>query len=188
MVSEVGTSHALLAALLCALVGGCSNTDGLDPNIDEELGVPERSLGVGDFVSIESYNNPGLYIRHSYNLGELTQVISWQDKADATFKLVPGLANSDCVSFESSNFPGYYFRHQTWRIKLQPWASDDLYRNDATFCIRPSIQPGAGTPWVSFESYNHPGYYIRHRNGHLYAENQGGPFRSDATFALVNPL
>ncbi|WP_437657816.1 AbfB domain-containing protein [Sorangium sp. So ce1182] len=185
---KTGNFLARFVALFCTLAIGCGAESGLGAGIEEEAGTFEQPLGVGDFVSVQSYNIPDMYLRHKNFLGELTPVNSWLDRADATFKLVPGLANSNCVSFEASNIPGSYLRHQFLRIKLHPWSNDDLFKNDATFCIKPAIQPGAGTPWISFESYNIPGHYLRHRNLHFYLENQGGPFRVDATFRLVNPL
>ncbi|MDC3962738.1 AbfB domain-containing protein [Polyangium jinanense] len=172
-------------AVQCALIAGCGASAS---QVEEDVGESEATIETGDFVSIESYNLRGYYLRHRNYLGELTTISSGLDRADATFRLVPGLANTACYSFESSNFPGYYLRHQDFRIKLHPYAGDSLYRNDATFCMRPSIQPGVGTPWVSFESYNLPGYYLRHANYHFFIGNQGGPFREDATFQLVDPL
>lgn len=153
--------------------------------------VDERSadfLGVGDFVSIEALNPPGHYVRHQNGLGELTAVNSPLARADATFKLVPGLADNGCISLQASNYPNYYLRHQDGRIKLHPWSNDALYRADATFCIRMALQPGHGDPWISFQSLNYPDHYLRHREFHLYVESQGGPFREDATFRLVDPL
>lgn len=186
--SNAGSARAFSAALLCALAVGCGSADGLSPDSEEGLATSDQALGVWDFVSIESYNIRGMYIRHRNYLGELTSVSSGLDRADATFRLVPGLANAGCVSFESSNFPGYFLRHQFYRLKLNPSENADLYRRDATFCIKPALQPGVGSPWVSFESYNFPGSYIRHRDYHLYIESSGGPFREDATFRYVNPL
>ncbi|WP_437651300.1 AbfB domain-containing protein [Sorangium sp. So ce362] len=93
------------------------------PELDEEgPEVSAQARGVGDFVSIESHNFPGMYIRHRDYLGELTTVDSALDRADATFRIVAGLANSSCVSFESSDVPGAYLRHQDLRLKLHPFA------------------------------------------------------------------
>lgn len=160
-------------------------------DVSDVSDVDERSadfLGVGDFVSIEALNPPGYYVRHQNGLGELTTVSSPLARADATFKLVPGLADNGCISLQASNYPNYYLRHQDGRIKLHPWSNDALYRADATFCIRPALQPGHGDPWISFQSLNYPDDYLRHREFHLYVESQGGPFREDATFRLVDPV
>jgi hypothetical protein len=189
MDSSTAAKHlAFWGAAICGIMsGGCAAEADLQPSVAEEIGVSALAFDVGDFVSIESYNFPGHYLRHRNGLGELTAVSSDLDRADATFRLTSGLANSSCISFEASNFPGYYLRHQDARLKLHPFANEDLYKNDATFCIVPALQPGLGSPWISFRSYNYPSYYIRHEQGHFYIGNQGGPFRADATFRFVSP-
>ncbi|MBW2363794.1 MAG: AbfB domain-containing protein, partial [Deltaproteobacteria bacterium] len=122
----------------------------------------------------------GLFIRHRNYLGELTRISSNLDRQDASFRLVPGLANRNLVSFESVNFPGYYLRHQGFRIKLARGSNNDLFRKDATFKRVPGLANGS---MVSFESYNYPGHYIRHRNFNLYLERGNtNLFRQDATF------
>ncbi|WP_437648785.1 AbfB domain-containing protein [Sorangium sp. So ce362] len=63
-----------------------------------------------------------------------------------------------------------------------------LFKRDATFCIRPALQPGVGDPWLSLESYNVSGYYIRHADFHLFVSRDGGSFQADATFRFVDPL
>jgi hypothetical protein len=137
----------------------------------------------GTVVRLESLNYPGLFIRHRNFLGELTRIATDLDRKDASFRLVPGLANRSLVSFESVNYPGYYLRHQGFRIKLMRGPGDDLFRKDATFRRVPGL---ANRSMVSFESLNYPGYYIRHRNFHLYLERGNSDlFRKDATFRFV---
>jgi hypothetical protein len=138
------------------------------------------------YFSLQSYNYPQYYVRRRNYLGELTQILSDLDRKDATFKIVPGLADGRCMSFESRNFPGYYLRHQDYQVKLASSDGSSLFREDATFCNKPGLADSAGT---SFESLNHPGYYLRHRNFKLYLE-QGADksFREDATFKLTAPL
>jgi hypothetical protein len=41
-------------------------------------------------------------------------------KADATWIVEPGLANSSCVSFESANGSGDYIRHYNFELYLEP--------------------------------------------------------------------
>ncbi len=138
-----------------------------------------------DYHSIQSYNYPDYYIRHRNSLGEITTIVSTLDKKDATFKLVPGLADSRYVSFESVNYPGYYLRHQNSQIKLHKKTDDELFKKDSTFKIVPGL---ADSNWVSFESYNYPDYFIRHKNGYLYIEKGDTDlFRKDTTFRLVTP-
>jgi len=138
-----------------------------------------------DYYSFKSYNYPEYFIRHRNSLGEITKIVSQLDKKDATFKVVPGLADSCCISFESLNYPGYYLRHQYSRIKLHKNDNSDLFKKDATFKKVPGL---ANSSWVSFESYNFPGRFIRHRNSHLYSESGNTDlFRKDATFKITAP-
>ena len=134
------------------------------------------------WISIRSYNYPHHFIRHRNFFGEITRINSSLDEKDATFKIVPGLANSRCVSFVSLNYPGYYLRYQNYRIKLHKKHDDTLFKKDVTFKIVSGL---ADSSCVSFESYNYPGYFIRHRNHHLYIEKGNTDlFRKDATFKL----
>lgn len=146
-----------------------------------------QSTPVEPTISIRTFNVPNFYIRHRYFLGEITSISSSLDRADASFRIRPGLASSNCVSFESSNVPGYYLRHQYFRIKLAPNDNTTLFRNDATFCIKPGL---ASLTNVSFSSYNVPGYYIRHKNFELYIDpySTESLFLNDATFTLVPPF
>jgi hypothetical protein len=143
---------------------------------------PVRNNRTGTIVRLQSLNFPGLFIRHRNFLGELTRINSNLDRQDASFRIVPGLANSNLISFESVNYPGYYLRHQGFRIKLARRENNDLFRKDATFKRVPGL---ANRSMVSFESYNYPGHYIRHRNYHLYLERGNtNLFRQDATFGF----
>ncbi|MBW1815352.1 MAG: AbfB domain-containing protein [Deltaproteobacteria bacterium] len=143
---------------------------------------PGTNTGSGTIVRLQSLNYPGLFIRHRNYLGELTRINSNLDRQDASFRIVPGLANRNLVSFESVNFPGYYLRHQGFRIKLSRGSNNDLFRKDATFKRVPVLANGS---MVSFESYNYPGHYIRHRNFQLYLERGNtNLFRQDATFGF----
>jgi hypothetical protein len=144
-------------------------------------GDRERAqAAAGTIVRLQSLNYPGLFIRHRNFLGELTRIATDLDRKDASFRLVPGLADRNLVSFESVNYPGYYLRHQGFRIKLMRGPGDDLFRKDATFRRVPGLANGS---MVSFESLNYPGYYIRHRDFHLYLERGNTElFRKDATF------
>lgn len=141
---------------------------------------PVTNTGSGTIVKLQSMNFPGLYIRHRNYLGELTRLSSNLDRQDASFRIVPGLANRNLISFESVNFPGYYLRHQGFRIKLSRGSNNDLFRKDATFKRVPGL---ANRSMVSFESFNYPGHFIRHRNFQLYVERGNTDlFRKDATF------
>ncbi|MBD3558692.1 AbfB domain-containing protein, partial [Planktothrix sp. FACHB-1355] len=150
------------------------------------LGSDKALAQQGAYHSLQSYNFPNLYIRHRNLLGEISTISSPLDKQDATFKIVPGLADSNCVSFQAQNNPGAYLRHQEFRIKLATLENSQLFKADATFCQRPGL---ADSTLASFESYNSPGRYLRHRDFNLYLEkDESELFRKDATFRIVNPL
>ena len=139
----------------------------------------------GEIHSIQSYNYPDYFIRHRNSLGEISKIVSASDEKDASFRVVPGLADSRYVSFESVNYPGYYLRHQYSQIKLHKKTDDELFKKDSTF---KTVTGLADSDWISFESYNYPDYFIRHKNGYLYIEKGDSDlFRKDVTFKLVTP-
>jgi hypothetical protein len=124
-----------------------------------------------------------------------TQVVTAASDAatkDATtFTIRAGLANASCYSFESVP-AGTYLRHAASRIVLSADDGTALMRNDATWCARRAIT-GNG---VSFESFNFPGRYIRHRNAQLWTSAGTGygtdhesatSFANDASWTVANP-
>jgi hypothetical protein len=140
------------------------------------------------YYSLESRNYPGYFARHQNFYGELTTVASPLDRADATWMVVPGLAGAG-VSFRSKNYPSYYLRHANWRLQISQSDGSRLFREDATFYLRPG-NAGGGSGWSSFESYNYPGHYLRHANYHLWlaADDGSSLFADDSTWALETPL
>lgn len=144
----------------------------------------------GNYASFESYINPDFYMRHYQGLGEISRITnrsSDRDKDDATFRVVPGLADERCISFEASNYPGYFLRHANGEIVLTAGNSDLLFREDATFCPRPGL---ADAHELSFESCNYPDFYLNadERDHGLYLDDGvGRDFEEDATFLLMDP-
>ncbi|HEY1013474.1 MAG TPA: AbfB domain-containing protein, partial [Herpetosiphonaceae bacterium] len=131
--------------------------------------------------------NAGLtnrYLRHIDSLAR-TEVVDGGSSAvlkqDATFRIVPGLADASCYSFEARNFPGQDLRHADFRLRLAPNNGTALFASDATFCAAPGLS-GAG---VSFESINETGRFIRHINSEVWmADNTGiRAWDSPANFA-----
>jgi hypothetical protein len=55
-------------------------------------------------------------------------------KADATFKKVAGLADSNWSSFQSYNHPDRYIRHHNFYLLLDPISTDNE-KLDATFKV-----------------------------------------------------
>jgi hypothetical protein len=118
--------------------------------------------------------NPGLtdrYIRHQASLG-YTEVVNAGSSAllkeDATWRVVPGLADSSCYSFESRNYPGDYLRHQAFRVRKDTGNGTALFNADATWCP----EPGSGG--VRLTAYGFPGQYLRHINAELWLATPGG--------------
>lgn len=150
--------------------------------------VPTQAQSFSSY-SFRSYNAPNRYIRHKNLLSYLEPINDELGRKDATYKLVPGLANSNCKSFESVNFPGHFLRHEGLRLKLARRSNKQLFKEDATFCIVPGLF-GNNNSVISFESLNFPGHYIRHRNFELWVEATDGRdiFRKDATFYRTKPL
>jgi len=138
--------------------------------------------------SFRSWNYPDRYIRHRSFLGYIDPIVASDGlgRKDATFQLVPGLAGR-CRSFESVNYPGHFLRHQNYRLKLAKQTDDQLFKEDATFCVVSGLANSEGR---SFESVNFPKHYIRHSNFELWLGKSDGSqlFKKDATFIISPPL
>ncbi|WP_409494272.1 AbfB domain-containing protein [Amycolatopsis sp. cmx-11-12] len=94
--------------------------------------------------------------------------------ADATWKVVPGLADFGCHSFESVTKPGSYLRQLDFKILIVPSDGTERFRTDATWCSR--TEPGG----VTLEAKGAPGRFLRHHNGRLWAANGSGTHVFDA--------
>jgi non-reducing end alpha-L-arabinofuranosidase len=112
-------------------------------------------------------------------------------KADATWIVEPGLANSSCVSFESANGSGDYIRHSDFQLYLEPSDGTAQFALDATFCPRAG---NSGSDY-SFMSYNYSNQYIRHfdYDGHIASDggsstwDASGLWDEDTTWLSVAP-
>lgn len=140
---------------------------------------------IGQEVSFQASNYLDRFIRHRHLLGYAEPIGDEAAKNDSTFRIVPGLAGK-CVSLESRNIPNHFLRHQNWRIVLAPREDNDLYRQDATFCLVQGLQDSAA---ISLESVNAPQHFIRHRGGELWVDRFDGSElnRRDATFNITHP-
>ena len=132
------------------------------------------------------------YLRH-YNGLANTDVVDANSsallKSDATWKIVPGLADSSCYSFESRNFPGEYLRHRDSRVYREA-GSGTLYNSDATFCAHP------GSGGVRLTALAYPDRYLRHIDSQVWIATQGGAnpwdgnpgsFLADTTWSVDAP-
>ena len=112
-------------------------------------------------------------------------------RADATWIVHRGLADSACLSLESANAPGRYLWHHHFQIFLAPNDGSASFASYATFCPH----PGNSGQGYSFEAFNRPSLFIRNFNHGLYIAGNGGFFSWDATtewhhdttWEIVNP-
>lgn len=110
----------------------------LDPNVSPAADaqfrvVPGLANGSAGYVSFESVNFPGYYLRHyGFNLVLAANDGSSIFAQDATFRQVAGLANSSWSSFQSYNYPDRHIRHYDFLLRIDP-INDAQARNDATF-------------------------------------------------------
>jgi hypothetical protein len=121
------------------------------------------------------------------DLGVLERVDASADapaRERATFEVVRGLADPSCISFRAQD--GRYLRHSSWRLRLSQDEGTELFRGDATFCVR----VGSVSDSVSLESSNYPGAFVRHRRSELWVDRSDGSpeFRADASFRPRPPL
>jgi hypothetical protein len=136
------------------------------------------------------------YIRHddadtNVVISAISSSSSATDKADATWIVRAGLANSSCVSFESANRSGQYLRHQNFQLHLAASDGSSLFAQDATFCP----QTGNNGQGLSFPSVNYPDHYIRHYAYTVYLATNGGSnswdsassWADDTSWAVATP-
>ncbi|HEY3467142.1 MAG TPA: AbfB domain-containing protein [Amycolatopsis sp.] len=149
--------------------------------------MPENTMTWN--VSIRSANFPKRYVRHRDFLVYLDEVSSGEGlpAKDASFKVVPGLADTRLVSFtpvtwSGYDFTGFYLRHQDFRLKLDKYTDGDRqFAEDATFELVPSVgaAPGAGSLYhTAIRAYNLADHYLRHANYELWL----GPYESNRQF------
>jgi non-reducing end alpha-L-arabinofuranosidase len=122
------------------------------------------------------------YLQHDTSdnkvvIAQVTSSSSATVKANATWIVRAGLANSSCVSFESANASGSYLRHQNFQLFLQANDGSSLFSQDATFC---PTTGNSGTGY-SFPSVNYTNKYIRHFNFTVYLASNGGSNTWDST-------
>lgn len=122
-------------------------------------------------------------LRHEAFVAHISPVSSLDASTvqDATFTVVPGLADRSCYSFRSANFPDRYLRHYDYQVRLDP-VGTGTYAQDATFCA----QPGHNGQGVSWQAIGFPSRYLRHYSGNVYIASDGGPLTSDATASWVD--
>jgi GH43 family beta-xylosidase len=112
----------------------------IDPNVSPLADsqwrlVPGLANAGNGYVSFESVNHPGYYLRHAdYDFVLAQADASATFTADATFRRVAGLADAAAASFQWYNFPDRYVRHANYQLRLDP-VSTATGRADATFRV-----------------------------------------------------
>ncbi len=129
------------------------------------------------------------YMRHENGDG-LTSVVDTASadllKQDATFRIVPGLADLSCYSLESLNYPGEYLRHgDDLRVRKDRRDRSSSFDRTATFCAKTALN---GTAQVSLEALDHLGHYVRHRGGELWLDPSEATslYQNDASWQVVD--
>uniref|UniRef100_UPI003F8D8F45 Glycoside hydrolase family 43 n=1 Tax=Acetivibrio thermocellus (strain DSM 1313 / LMG 6656 / LQ8) TaxID=637887 RepID=UPI003F8D8F45 len=110
--------------------------DNVTPETDAQwVLVPGLANSGEGYVSIQSVDHLGYYLRHwNYDFrlekNDGTRIFA----EDATFKMVPGLADPSYTSFQSYNYPTRYIRHYNYLLRLDEIVTA-LDREDATFRV-----------------------------------------------------
>ncbi len=148
--------------------------------------TPTRPLAVGP-NSLESGNEPGYFVSTTDTYGVLTPVGAGADsqtRQAATFIAVPGLEDPNCFSFRLPD--GRYLRHSMWRLRVSADDGTDLFKGDATFCVRPGASAGS----IALQSHNYPGAYLHRRGNELWVDFTDGSaaFLADSSFRVRSPL
>ncbi|MCK2237432.1 MULTISPECIES: AbfB domain-containing protein [unclassified Crossiella] len=158
----------------------------VDHSPGQQWKVQVASTAKHDLVTPETQTRslrtatPGLFAsaRHASGLGRIERIDANSpdlDKRDATWKIVPGLADPSCYSFESFNIPGAFLRHANYRIRLDDNDNSATFKADATWCARTGLSAGG----VSFESFTFPERRLRHYSGELWLADNSGSRPSD---------
>jgi Alpha-L-arabinofuranosidase B (ABFB) domain len=133
----------------------------IQSDLDRQDATFEIPDGVGGFVMLRSSNFPLHVLRHQdfrlklheYNppltpppdsgLGSRPETPEEQLlREDASFFLVPGLADSNAVSFRSLNFPDRFIRHRDSHLFVEPIdMNSEVARKDATFILTEPLAP-----------------------------------------------
>lgn len=168
---------------------------------------PEQFDGDASFLQARIFpGDPSVFTLFSTNLDPTATVevddsglfvtgeASWS--VDNLFRLTAPLVDPRdyWYSLRSQNYPNHYLRHRLFRAELTEIEST-LDRKDATF----RIVPGLGDPdtvtstheYVSFESWNYPGYFLVEIDGKLYLRERGvcdADFNHRATFRVRSAL
>jgi len=158
------TENAVQANITAAgYAGGSTSTGSLTPGSRISLQATTAPCCTSDYLRHDDTSTKVL-------ISTINSSSSATAKADATWIVRAGLANSSCVSFESANAPGQFLRHSNFELYLNTDNGGGSFAQDATFCPV-SGNSGQGS---SFQSVNYPTKYIRHYDYTAYIASNGG--------------
>jgi len=128
------------------------------------------------------------YPDHSIGTQDNNEVYINKKNGPDLFLIRSGLHGNGGISFESKTFPGRYIRHRDFLCWLETDDGSELFEKDATFLVKEPLVVDDTTGFVSYESINYPGFYLRHQNFRLkLSEGDGSDlFRNDATWKNLN--
>ncbi|MBP2477506.1 hypothetical protein JOF53_006378 [Crossiella equi] len=158
-------------------------------------GKARHDLATPASLAASNAGLPNHYLRHARGEGWLSLITASSpdlDKADATFRLVPGLADGNCYSIEATNYPRNFLRHANGRLRLDAYDPSGLFAADATWCAK-DAENGRG---VAFASWNFPDNHIRHIRGEVWNAYKGGAqwyetpvsYEDDTSWLVTPPL
>jgi hypothetical protein len=161
-----------------------SGSGSATPSTTRSAAAPLLTLGP---ASLEAGTEAGFFVTTAATLGivaPLSTSSSATARQQATFDVVPGLADPKCFSFRSRD--GRYLRHASWRLRLNSNDGSRLFQGDATFCVR----PGPTAASVHLESSNYPGWWLHRRGGEVWVDQPDGTvtFPAQSSFRIRPPL
>lgn len=136
----------------------------------------------GKLISFQT-QTANQYLNHWGLLFRATAVDTEPLKANATFEVRPGIANSEFVSIHSINFPTHFVDHFGFRVRITEYQEDADWQRHATWNKLAGLSDQKFG--VTFESTTHPGRVIRVRpNGEVWIDpiENNIAFKKSATF------
>ena len=162
----------ILACLICALWGVSNAPVSSQPDDSHRSG---RSTSATATCVTADSSATSTRLRRATHSGAATPRSGWcQASRDAAARSSPSTCRTTSCGTGTSAF-------------LSQRADDELFKNDATFCLRSGLFNSSAR---SFESFNRPGHYIRHSAFELWLEKSDGTllFKKDASFFMERPL
>jgi RNA polymerase sigma factor (sigma-70 family) len=148
--------------------------------------APSAGLALGTW-SLEIVGAPGQFISYATTVYATVEPVTAASPAPArqraTFTVVKGLADAHCYTFRAAD--GRYLRHMYLRLRLSAADSTQLFREDATFCVKPGSVAGS----ITLQSHNYPGSVLRMRDGGIFLDGSDGTpqFARDSSFIRREP-